>query len=314
MRAVRSHDHAARVADVAEPSGEGVLVHVASAGICGSDLHLLDAFPLAATLGHEFAGTLADGTPVAVEPLDPCWSCGPCRDGDYNRCVRGAAIVLGIGRDGGMAERCLVPAGAVVRLPAGLPVADACLVEPVAVAVHGVRRAGIRAADRVTVVGGGSIGLCAVVAARAVGATVTLVARHPHQREAGERLGARPAGADDPPADVVIEAAGTGAALAECVDRCRPGGRVGLLGSYWEGAVPMPLMAACMKEVDLVPAAMYSRSGPSRDVDVAAAILAADPGIAQALVTHRFPLDAAADAFAVARDRAAGAIKVVLEP
>jgi threonine dehydrogenase-like Zn-dependent dehydrogenase len=59
---------------------------------------------------------------------------------------------------------------------------------------------------------------------------------------------------------------------------------------------------------------MYRRSGPSRDVDVAAAILAADPGIARTLVTHRFPLDAAGEAFAVARDRAAGAIKVVLEP
>lgn len=314
MRAVRSLDHSASVVDVPEPSGEGVLVRVAAAGICGSDLHLLDAFPLAATLGHEFAGTLTDGTPVAVEPLDPCWTCSPCRSGDYNRCVRGAAIVLGVGRDGGMAERCVVPASAVVRLPAGLPLADACLVEPVAVAVHGVRRAGIRATDRVTVVGGGSIGLCAVVAARAVGAEVSLVARHPHQQEAGERLGARLVGADEPPADVVLEAAGTAAALAECVDRCRPGGRVGLLGSYWEGAVAMPLMAACMKEVDLVPAAMYSRSGPSRDVDVAAAILAADPGIARTLVTHRFPLDAAGEAFSVARDRAAGAIKVVLEP
>ena len=68
------------------------------------------------------------------------------------------------------------------------------------------------------------------------------------------------------------------------------------------------------KELVFVPAQMYGRSGPSRDVDVAATLLALRPEIADVLITHRFPLDAAAEAFAVARDRAAGAIKVVLEP
>jgi threonine dehydrogenase-like Zn-dependent dehydrogenase len=76
----------------------------------------------------------------------------------------------------------------------------------------------------------------------------------------------------------------------------------------------MPGLAVTMKEVTLVPATMYSRVGPSRDVDVAAALLAARPEFADAVITHRFPLDAAVEAFAVAQDRAAGAIKVVLEP
>ena len=76
----------------------------------------------------------------------------------------------------------------------------------------------------------------------------------------------------------------------------------------------MPGIELCMKEVDLVPAYVYGRTGPSRDFDVAVAILAGRPAIAETLITHRFPLDAVAEAFAVARDRAAGAIKVVLEP
>jgi threonine dehydrogenase-like Zn-dependent dehydrogenase len=59
---------------------------------------------------------------------------------------------------------------------------------------------------------------------------------------------------------------------------------------------------------------MYGRVGPSRDVDVAAALLAARPELPEAVVTHRFPLDAAAEAFAVAADRGSGAIKVLLEP
>jgi threonine dehydrogenase-like Zn-dependent dehydrogenase len=59
---------------------------------------------------------------------------------------------------------------------------------------------------------------------------------------------------------------------------------------------------------------MYSRAGAARDIDVAAALLAHRPEVAGIVITHRFPLDAAAEAFATAQDRAAGAIKVVLEP
>ena len=72
--------------------------------------------------------------------------------------------MVGIGRDGGMAEEVLVPARSLVVLTPGLSVADACLVEPLAVAVHGIRRAGVGAGDRVLVIGGGAIGLCAVLA------------------------------------------------------------------------------------------------------------------------------------------------------
>jgi threonine dehydrogenase-like Zn-dependent dehydrogenase len=144
-----------------------------------------------------------------------------------------------------------------------------------------------------------------------VGSAVDLEARHDSQREAADRLGA---GTVTGAYDVVIEAGGTASALARAVELCRPGGRVVLLGTYWDGGVVMPGMEICMKEIELVPACMYSRSGPSRDFDVAVAMLAGRPAIAATLITHRFPLDAAAEAFAVARDRAAGAIKVVLEP
>jgi len=113
---------------------------------------------------------------------------------------------------------------------------------------------------------------------------------------------------------VAIEAAGSADALADAVARCRPGGRVVLLGTYWDGQVPLPATQICTREIDLLPAMMYGRAGPSRDVDVAVALLAAHPEIAATLITHRFPLDAAVEAFATARDRASGAIKVVLEP
>jgi len=311
MRAVRCVDGVPSLVDAPAPVGGGVKVRVVSAGICGSDLKLLQ-WNLPSVMGHELAGTLADGTPVAVEPIAPCWECQPCLDGAYNRCVRGAlAMVMGGGRDGGMAEECVVPVSSIARLPQSVALEDACLVEPLAVAVHGVRQGRIGPTERVAVIGGGSIGLTALIAAQAVGATVDLEARHDRQREAADHLGA---GAVSGDYDVVVEAAGTTSALARAVDLCRPGGRVVLLGTYWDRGVVMPGMEICTKEIELVPACMYSRSGPSRDFDVAVAILAGRPAIGATLITHRFPLDAAAEAFSVAADRAAGAIKVVLEP
>jgi len=309
MRGVRAVDGTPKVVDGPAPGGDGVRVKVASAGICGSDLHLL-VWNLPAVMGHEVAGTLPDGRAVAVEPIAPCWSCPACRAGDYNRCTTGPAMVMGVGRDGGMAEECMVPPTAIVALPAGVSPADGCLVEPLAVAVHGVRRARVGPGERVAVVGGGSIGQTALVAAQAAGATVDVEARHDRQRDAAERLGA---GAVADGYDVVVEAAGSTSALARSVELCRPGGRVLVLGTYWDGGVELP-PSVCLDEIDIIPASMYSRSGASRDVDVAAALLASRPAVTDILITHRFPLDAAAEAFATARDRAAGAIKVVLEP
>jgi hypothetical protein len=132
------------------------------------------------------------------------------------------------------------------------------------------------------------------------------------QIEAATRLGA--GSVEGQGYDIVIEAAGTASALAEAADRCRPGGTIVLLGSYWDGSVEMPGLAIGMKELTIVPAVMYGRVGPSRDIDVAATILAQRPELPEIIVTHRFPLDAAVEAFGVAADRSAGAIKVVLEP
>ncbi len=292
------------------PVGDGVRVKVASAGICGSDLHLL-AWNLPATFGHEFAGTLPDGRAVAVEPIAPCRQCEACVSGAYNLCITGPSMVFGVGHDGGMADECVVPESAIVALAASVALGDACLVEPIAVSVHGVRRGGVRGGHRVGVIGGGTIGLTSLVAAQAAGAQVDLLARHDRQREAAARLGAGELGDGY---DVVIEAAGTASALADAVERCKPGGTVVLVGSYWDSGPEIPGQLVSMKEITLVPSSMYGRVGPSRDFEVAASILATRPEIGAALITHRFPLDAAAEAFATAQDRAAGAIKVVLEP
>jgi threonine dehydrogenase-like Zn-dependent dehydrogenase len=311
MRAVRVVNGAVEVVDVPSPSGDGVLVRIRAAGICGSDLHMLEhGYHPPVTLGHELAGELRDGTPVAIEPLVPCGACELCAAGDYNLCRSAPSMIVGIMRDGGMAEELRVPARCLVPLPAGVAARDASLVEPLAVCLHGLRKAGLHGGQRVAVVGAGSIGLLAVAAARARGAEVGLVARHQAQAAAGERLGARPAAGEY---DVVVECAGTASALQTCCALARPGAALVLLSTYWDGFT-LPGFILMLKELRLQPSNMYGRHAAGRDIDGAAALLAGMPELPRTVITHRLPLEAAPEAFRIARDRQAGAIKVVLEP
>jgi threonine dehydrogenase-like Zn-dependent dehydrogenase len=315
MRALRSTSSGPAVVEVDEPTGEGLLVEVASSSICGTDLSFFELGALDFTFGHEFAG-LVDGIPYAIEPTLYCGVCTQCEAGFTQRCS-GQHSNLGIFADGGLADRIRVPQQNLVALPTGLDVRDACLIEPAAVAWHGVRVARVQPGERVVVVGGGSIGLLAAAALRFTGHAVDVEVRHPHQRAAAERLGA---GAPSGSYDVIIEAAGSDSAVARCADLAAPGSRVILLGVF-SGTVPVPGTLSLIRELSWTFAMAYGRdisgaSGASgvREVDRVAAMLAADPEIAATLITHRFALDDAAEAVRVATDRSCGAIKVVLHP
>jgi threonine dehydrogenase-like Zn-dependent dehydrogenase len=300
-----------RVVDIDEPDGSGELVEVRSASICSSDFAYID-YGSTSILGHELAGVTEDGRPVAVEAIFGCGECELCLSGRYNLCpTTGTTQQLGNGVDGGMSEWFRVPRHALVELPAGLSATDACLVEPMAVAMHGCHLVGVGPDHRVAVVGGGAVGLFAVAAARALGAAeVSLEARHPHQIERGERLGAtQPSGRYD----IVFEAAGTESSLKRCTSLVARGGTMGVLGVCKPGT-EWPYWAWFMKEVRTIPSVGYCRHEHGRDVDAAAGLLAADPDLVDTFITHRFPIDDAEEAFRVAADKSTGAVRVVLEP
>ncbi|MEM8706413.1 MAG: alcohol dehydrogenase catalytic domain-containing protein [Actinomycetota bacterium] len=309
MRAVRIIDGIPTLETLDAPSGDGVRVKVVSSSICGSDLHLIEGgIAEGMILGHEFCGIAPDGTPVAVEPMAGCGTCRACDEGHLSFCADGATF-YGIGLPGGMADEIVVQPDALVPLPSGLALEHACLVEPLAVATHALNRARIADTDRVLVIGAGPIGLAAVAMLRHRGIAATISARHPHQQVAAERLGASLEVGDG--YDAVIDAVATSASIGEAVHRARPMGRVGLVGTTWQ---PAELgMAACMKEIEILPAMTYRCRVPGRDFDEAAAALAASPDIGPTIITHRFPLDGCDDAFATAADRAAGAIKVAFD-
>lgn len=310
MRAVRSTEDGVVVAEVPtpEPAGDDVRVRVAASGICGSDVHLVGWGALPRTLGHEIAGWLDDGTPVAVEPVRRCGTCDRCVAGDTHLCH--TALTIGISVDGGMADEVIVGPECVVPLPTGLGVQDAALIEPVACAVHALTRARVESGMRVAVIGGGTLGIAAVAAAVDAGCEVGSVTRHPHQAAAAEAVGGQPA---EGHYDVVIEAAGTTSAFAQATDLARVRGTVAILGTYWD-ELTVAAMPLSLKELDVVGCLAYGHHGGHREVEDAASLLARRPELSQALVTHRFGLDEAPEAFRVAADRRAGAIKVVLEP
>ncbi len=297
------------VLDVEEPAGDWPVLQVGAAGICGSDLTLV-GWNLPVTLGHEIAGTL-DGVGYCVEPSVRCGTCDQCRLGAPQRC-RGTAPhgLLGVAFDGGLADRVAVPPECMVALPEGLAVEDASLVEPLAVSWHALRRAAAVTGERVLVVGGGSVGLLTVAAARAMGLDVDLEARHDHQREAGDRLGA---GIPRGQYDITVEAAGTDSAMASCVRWSAPGGRIAVVGMP-KGDLRVPGIGFVMNELSMVGCNCYDNGAGGHEFAQAAAVLANDPQIAATVITHRFPLADAAEAFRVSADRASGAVKVVLAP
>jgi (R,R)-butanediol dehydrogenase/meso-butanediol dehydrogenase/diacetyl reductase len=196
-----------RYVDAPEPvPGPGQLkIKVKLAGICGTDLKeyalgpvMIPADRVPLTVGHEFAGEVAAPGPgvtgfragdrVTGVGYHYCGECYVCKRGLYNICVNQG--FTGLFSDGCMAEYFNIPAYACYRLPDAVSDEAGAMVEPLAVALHAVRQGGVQTGDTVAVVGDGTIGLCALMAARTAGAAgVYLVAKHRGRGELARALG-----------------------------------------------------------------------------------------------------------------------------
>jgi L-idonate 5-dehydrogenase len=326
-----------RLDDLAEPEpGRGeVAISVSAGGICGSDLHYYNdgavgAFRLVEpmVLGHEIAGHVVAlgegvagppvGAAVAVHPATPCDACRECLDGRRNVCqnvryLGSAARVPHV--QGGLAELIVVPASQVRVVPRGLSLDRAVLAEPLAVALHAVHRAEPAAGGRALVTGAGPIGLLVVLALRQAGVTeviVTDLLSEPLElaKAVGADVTVRVGHVDDlawpRDFDVAIEASGSPAGLRTCLERARPGGTVVQLGLLPPGDVTWPGARVAVREISV-------RGSFRFDAEFDQAIsLLADGLDAGAIVTHKFPLAQADEAFVLASNRAL-ACKVLLE-
>lgn len=305
MKAARYHGKEdLRVEEVPEPVTQPGTVKIRPAwtGICGSDLHLFleGPFPpapsqtqphplsgetLPVVFGHEFSGVveelgegvedLAVGDAVVVEPFMVCGECPPCRDGLYNACVKMGFIGIS-GRGGGLAEHIVVERRWVH--PVGdVPLDQAALVEPLAVAYHGVRLSGAKAGDTVLVGGAGPIGLltCAVLHAIGARAVVTEVsgARKAKALETGVAdvvLDPREVDVaarvleltDGRGADVAIECSGAQPVLDTLTRALKAGGTLQIVALFSEPPT-LDVMTVLLRELTIKGAIGYADDHPA---------------------------------------------------
>jgi L-idonate 5-dehydrogenase len=320
--------------DVPAPRNFEVEVAVRYGGICGSDLHYWHRGAVGdfrirqpMVLGHEIVGVVSAigahvarvkvGDPVAVHPATVCGQCPECRAGRPNVC-REVRYLGSAARfphvQGGFRGRLVIPADQARPLPDGLDTRRATVTEPLAVALHAVRRAGEVAGRRLFIAGAGPIGLLVAAAARAKGAAEIVVSDLLDEPLALARaIGATgTVRADADPADwpvdfdVAIEASGSAPGLASCAQRLRPGGVLVQLGMFGPGDVPVPVNLFVTRECDLRGAFRFHQ-----EFDDALALLAAGLDI-EPLISATIPLASATEAFALASDRTR-ASKVLLD-
>ena len=348
MKALRLHGHRdIRIEQVPEPAvpPDWSLIEVARSSICHSDLrewngpiyigrtgepNPLTGVSMPVVLGHEFSGTIVEmngsrpgfavGDRVAPDGCVYDGTCWYCRAGRYNLCD--ALAVLGFDGHGSHAQLVAVPNYSLNRLPADVSDEAGALIEPLAVAVHGVRQGGVGLGDVVAVVGAGMIGLCALAVARAAGAAQVVVS----EPLAGRRERARAMGATvlDPSAgdvasqvrdlmdghapDVAIDCVGTEASLNSALALSRRGGRVALVGILSERPT-IDINRIGLEERELVGSLAYAHDFPR------AIALVADGRVKlDGLITSRIALrDIVEGGFEVMESDANNQIRIVVD-
>jgi L-iditol 2-dehydrogenase len=326
------------------PPPGNVLLRVEVVGICGSDLHTYRHARIGDTqlagpliMGHEFAGVVeavgADcldghGRPlqpsarVAVDPAQPCERCEWCRRGDANLCPNMAFCGLWP-HQGAMRPFLHVPASTCFPVPESMDATTAMLLEPLGVAIHALDLAKLRTGETVAVVGTGPIGLCVVrLAAQAGAATIFAADRLVWRARLAERFGASVAYCTESHdlvsevrqatlgrgVDVAFEAASGGAALQQAAEMLAPGGRLMAIGIDEDDRFELRHSTARRKglTIRMVRRMKHTYGRAIRLVEQQGIELAG-------LVSHRFPLPQAAEAFAVNAHYRDGVVKVVVD-
>ncbi len=322
---------------VSEVRETDVLIRVAACGICGTDVHIYhgskgstDVKP-PVVLGHEFAGTVEKvgdkvtsvkpGDHVTVDPNRYCGTCHFCQMGKKQMCENLYAI--GVNRDGGFAEYCLVPESQCYQLDKQVPLKYGAMTEPLACCIHGIDKANIQPGQTVCVIGGGAIGLLMIQLAKISGASKVILSEPVEmRRQIGMEVGAF--GTIDPihedikeqlnqllgtkGADVVIECVGTPAAAEQAFLAADKGATILLF------SVPKPdstyhlhLEDVFQKELTIVGSMINPDTHGRAAALINSGVLKLEP-----IITHSFPVEQVEDA--ILAQQSAETIKVIVEP
>jgi L-iditol 2-dehydrogenase len=330
-------DHRLSINELPDPvpaAGE-VLIRVSFAGVCGSDLHAYKGLhpfrkpPV--VLGHELAGLVAKVGPgvkrvkpgdlVTVMPSAGCGACPACQGGETNLCLKRRAPGSG-DWIGTFAELFRAPAEVVYKVPAGVSAAAAVLAEPLATTCHAARVSGMKAGERVLIIGAGTIGLLAALTFKSMGTAriavtdvedfnLGLAGRYTgalayNAREASleERI------LKDTPEkfDLTLLCANAEPTVRQALALTRKGGRIVVLGMFLK-PVPLDLLAVTTGELAVLGSWIYT----GRDFQAALDLIASKRYDFDGLITHRRPLEKAGEALAILEEHRDNVVKVLIE-
>lgn len=305
-----------------------VLIKVSHAGICGTDLNIYaGTHPRAKAplvMGHEFSGVveqdaynLKKGTRVTVYPLLSCGECTPCKTGNAHVC--NTLKLLGIDRDGGMAQFVVAPLETVI--PLGDKVSDklGAFVEPIAVAVHAIRENEFVPGDNAIVLGCGTIGLATALTLRRFGASEVVMietdeTRSNLAREMGFEV-LNPLTQDVTKIvhdktggngfDWVYDCAGVQPVADMLFDLVRVKGHIVIIAAYKKPAA-LPLIKGMFKETSI----LFTRVYRLQEFEIAAKLAAEEP-LFEKIITHVLPADEAQKGFDLLTTKGTGAVKVM---
>ena len=324
-----------RTENIADPilEAHGIIIQVKACGVCGSDLHVYKRDGHEGTIfGHEFSGIVAEvgakvsgiktGERVTAVGFRPCGKCFWCKQDKPHRCSDMA--LLGYQFPGAMAEYVAVPFAIpsrnVFTLPAELSFEDGASVEPFSISLFSVKRAQPGDKDTAAVLGAGVIGLNAIQILKSMGVQRVLATGHRTSRlEAARACGADVVvdatkenvlqkimkATSGMGVDIVVECAGTKETFDQSVEITRGGGKVMLVGVYEQPLTWDPLKAMA-KNLTLI--GCLGGNFPA-----SIELLQSGKVSTRPFITHRFPLDRAAEAFRV-QLQSQDAIKVMIKP
>lgn len=323
-----------RFVDLPQPEigNNDVLMRVKKVGICGTDLHIYNGgmnVPTPLVMGHEFVGTIVqvgsevtnvrEGDRAVAEHVIGCMRCSYCHLGKQNLCV--SPTVIGLHRQGALAEYISIPSQLVFKLPAELSDDEGVLVEPVSIAMYAVRKSKVRVGDQIAVVGQGPIGLLVDYVAKAAGGIVFGFDKHENRIsygknhgyifkgfniEQGDYLKALKQEAIDG-ADIVFEAVGSETSAKIALQLAKPGGQVVVLGVF-EHDVLINMMDIVRKELQV-----YGSWTCIFSFEETILLLKSQKLDTNQLITHRYPFANAVHAFQEASTDKSHRIKSVIE-
>jgi len=330
------------VRDVPDPRMEkdtDVLLKIEKVGVCGSDVHYYETGKIGSQVvqfpyivGHECAATVVDvgdavrrvkiGDEIVVEPAVSCHQCDQCRQGRENTCFDLRFLGTPGQGDGCLSEFLVMPEECCFPTHGAITIEQGVLCEPLAIAVYAVKQSRVREGADVAILGAGPIGLSCMVCARAQGVRCCYVTEKIAERVAVARTGGatwvgNPLGEDVVAAileqqplgmDVVYECAGQQETIDQAVELLKPGGTLMLIGIPREDRVAFSIDKIRRKEVSIINVRRQNGCTQAAIDAIAAGKVKVD-----FMVTHRFGLERAKDAFDLVAGYQDGAVKAMIE-